>query len=127
MTEPLPNCFSIWPSAAASAFLRFSSMENASMERVWNVAGSCHRLLYVYTVFLVRTTRYAPCHSLGVEQQTHRHRHRLAPHLVPITVETPLHGERPDRAVVHALGATEPYQSHRMGFRTTVRSRHAAH
>ena len=26
MTEPLPNCFSIWPSAAASAFLRFSSM-----------------------------------------------------------------------------------------------------
>ena len=26
MTEPLPNCFSIWPSAAESAFLRFSSM-----------------------------------------------------------------------------------------------------
>src|SRR5688572_20195547 len=26
MTEPLPNCFSIWPSAAASAFLRFSSI-----------------------------------------------------------------------------------------------------
>src|SRR5271167_3970136 len=26
ITEPLPNCFSIWLSAAASAFLRFSSM-----------------------------------------------------------------------------------------------------
>src|SRR5690242_17070435 len=26
ITEPLPNCFSIWPNAAASAFLRFSSI-----------------------------------------------------------------------------------------------------
>src|SRR6185369_7260753 len=26
MTEPLPNCFSIWPSAATSAFLRLSSI-----------------------------------------------------------------------------------------------------
>src|SRR5580700_4507624 len=26
MTDPLPNCFSICPSAAVSAFLRFSSM-----------------------------------------------------------------------------------------------------
>src|SRR3984885_14317418 len=26
MTEPLPNCFSIWLSAEARAFLRFSSM-----------------------------------------------------------------------------------------------------
>src|ERR1700730_17148558 len=26
MTEPFPNCFSIWLSAAARAFLRFSSM-----------------------------------------------------------------------------------------------------
>src|SRR5450432_2816333 len=26
MTEPLPNCFSIWLSAAARAFLRFSSI-----------------------------------------------------------------------------------------------------
>src|SRR5262252_7756434 len=26
MTEPLPNCFSIWPSAALSAFLRLSSI-----------------------------------------------------------------------------------------------------
>src|SRR6202034_331164 len=28
MTEPLPNCFSIWLSAAARAFLRFSSMDS---------------------------------------------------------------------------------------------------
>src|SRR3984893_2356191 len=27
MTEPLPNCFSIWLNAAARAFLRFSSMD----------------------------------------------------------------------------------------------------
>src|SRR6185436_7476991 len=26
MTEPLPNCFSIWPSAAERAFLRLSSI-----------------------------------------------------------------------------------------------------
>jgi hypothetical protein len=26
ITDPLPNCFSIWLSAAASAFLRFSSI-----------------------------------------------------------------------------------------------------
>src|ERR1700742_2668180 len=26
ITEPLPNCFSIWPSAALRAFLRFSSI-----------------------------------------------------------------------------------------------------
>src|SRR6185369_2881250 len=32
MTEPLPNCFSIWPSAAASAFLRLSSIAKSPLE-----------------------------------------------------------------------------------------------
>jgi hypothetical protein len=33
MTEPLPNCFSIWPSAALSAFLRLSSMSDTPRQR----------------------------------------------------------------------------------------------
>ena len=35
MTEPLPNCFSIWLSAADSAFLRFSSIGCLSAGRWW--------------------------------------------------------------------------------------------
>src|SRR6185503_18729552 len=31
MTEPLPNCFSIWPSAAARAFLRLSSIAKSPL------------------------------------------------------------------------------------------------
>src|SRR5262252_7307487 len=32
MTEPLPNCFSIWPSAALSAFLRLSSIVKSPLQ-----------------------------------------------------------------------------------------------
>jgi hypothetical protein len=36
MTEPLPNCFSIWPRACASAFLRLSSI---ILVRFWSPKG----------------------------------------------------------------------------------------
>ena len=35
MTEPLPNCFSIWPSAASSAFSRSVSAIPLSSVCVW--------------------------------------------------------------------------------------------
>src|SRR5688572_24086398 len=34
MTEPLPNCFSIWPSAAESAFFRLSSIAKSPLRSV---------------------------------------------------------------------------------------------
>src|SRR5687768_4085200 len=42
MTEPLPNCFSIWPSAAESAFLRLSSIWKSPLRT--SVFGEAERI-----------------------------------------------------------------------------------
>src|SRR6202451_3752359 len=42
MTEPFPNCFSIWLSAAARAFLRFSSMGSPQQSEAQEEIGRAH-------------------------------------------------------------------------------------
>jgi hypothetical protein len=49
MTAPLPNCFSIWPSAALNAFLRFSSIVSPGFvvdREASCLQGSLHVLQY---------------------------------------------------------------------------------
>src|SRR6185369_7195874 len=49
MTEPLPNCFSIWPSAALSAFLRLSSISKSPLSSEHLVKRSYQSGLYKST------------------------------------------------------------------------------
>jgi hypothetical protein len=42
MTEPLPNCFSIWPNAAVKAFLRFSSIRPSLSPSAWTAVQKIH-------------------------------------------------------------------------------------
>jgi hypothetical protein len=53
MIEPLPNCFSIWESAAASAFALLSSIAD-SFRRGWRI------LNYRLPLHVIKTRRPAP-------------------------------------------------------------------
>src|SRR5512141_1891644 len=108
MTEPLPNCFSIWPRAATSAFLRFSSIVLLSgptgPQRVADgVRGACiipqdaTGVLYIYLGHLARIS--SPASELrgpnqGLERDsTARKAHSVSPpHPRPIS---PAKGCRP--------------------------------
>src|SRR3954451_19697813 len=59
MTEPFPNCFSICPSAALSAFLRLSSMCVDPLFACSDGKKGYHRVLYKYTANCVRITEYS--------------------------------------------------------------------
>ena len=68
MTEPLPNCFSIWPSAATSAFLRLSSIREfpcAGERELMETELSAQCALYKYTAIRVFETLSILSHTVA--------------------------------------------------------------
>src|SRR5690606_33249446 len=115
MTEPLPNCFSIWPSAADSAFLRFSSIESASMGACGSEAIMPQVTVCVYSGLWVNwpgmaATKVRQPPDSGIEQQLHGIGRCLPADCIPVAAEASLQGHRSDAAFIEARRAGKPYQ-----------------